>query len=214
MGGGVAARAPVAAPGGSVGVSLISRLCVPVHDQRDQLHASPSPTFPSAAMFSRSLVASLAALVLANAASAQSCARTYTVKAGDICDSISAAQNVSTYQLATVNPDIDTRCDDLTPGEQLCLGYVGSDCTTTHVVTADESCDGLAALYTMNTTVLMDNNPQIDADCANMYTGEVLCVATGALTVPSATAAASSAAASATDTGDDDDGDIPFCDEL
>jgi len=161
-------------------------------------------------MFSRSLVASLAALVLANAVSAQSCARTYTVQAGDICDGISAAQNVSTYQLATVNPGIDARCDDLTPGEQLCLGYVGSDCTTTHVVTAGESCDGLASVYSMNTTVLMDNNPQVDADCANLYTGEVLCVAANGTTVPSASA--SSAAASATETGDD--GDLPYCDEL
>ncbi|KAH9829040.1 uncharacterized protein C8Q71DRAFT_791922 [Rhodofomes roseus] len=167
-------------------------------------------------MFSRPVVLALA-LLAANAVSAQTCARNYTVVAGDICDSISAAQNVSTYQLADVNPGIDPRCDDLTPGETLCLGYVGSDCTTTHVVSADETCEGVAATYSMNTTLLLQGNPQVNADCQNLYTGEVLCVA------PDGTASASSAAASPTasgtgalstgDDGDDDD-DIPFCDEL
>ncbi|KZT64809.1 carbohydrate-binding module family 50 protein, partial [Daedalea quercina L-15889] len=101
------------------------------------------------------------------------CSRNYTVQAGDICDSISAAQNVSTYQLATVNPGIDTHCDNLTPGEQLCLGYVGSDCTDTYVVQANETCDDVASAYSMNSTVLLNNNPNIDADCSNMYIGEV-----------------------------------------
>lgn len=77
------------------------------------------------------------------------------------------------YQLAAVNPGIDARCDNLTPGEVLCLGYVGSDCTTTHVVTADQTCDGVAQTYSMNTTVLYQNNPQLDVDCNNMYIGEV-----------------------------------------
>lgn len=77
------------------------------------------------------------------------------------------------YQLAEVNPGIDTRCDNLEPGEVLCLGYVGSDCTTTYVVVANATCDDVAQTYSMNTTVLYQNNPQLDADCNNMYIGEV-----------------------------------------
>ena len=72
---------------------------------------------------------------------AQACARNYTVQPGDICDKISAAQNVSTYvdhfypfscyffffvnsdllcrfQLASVNNGtIDPACDNLRVGE-------------------------------------------------------------------------------------------------
>ena len=81
--------------------------------------------------------------------------------------------NPHSYQLAAVNPGIDSRCDNLEPGEDLCLGYVGSDCTTTHVVTSGETCDEVAQTYSMNTTVLYQNNPQLDVDCDNMYIGEV-----------------------------------------
>ena len=46
------------------------------------------------------------------------CDRNYTVVAGDFCDGISAKENVSTYQLATVNADkIDVACDNLALGE-------------------------------------------------------------------------------------------------
>ena len=68
---------------------------------------------------------------------AQACARNYTVQPGDVCNKISAAQNVSTYvynlsisylkkkdfvslcryQLATVNKAIDPACDNLRVGE-------------------------------------------------------------------------------------------------
>ncbi|KAF8878010.1 hypothetical protein CPB84DRAFT_1852478 [Gymnopilus junonius] len=47
------------------------------------------------------------------------CSRTYTVQSGDFCDKISASQNVSTYQLATVNSGIiDPLCDNLFVGEE------------------------------------------------------------------------------------------------
>lgn len=42
------------------------------------------------------------------AAAAASCSRSYTIQDGDICDSISAANNASTYQLAALNPPPST----------------------------------------------------------------------------------------------------------
>ncbi|TFK88588.1 carbohydrate-binding module family 50 protein, partial [Polyporus arcularius HHB13444] len=179
--------------------------------------------------------------IFAPAAFAASCTRTYTVKEGDWCDTISAAHNVSTYQLSTVNPGIDAVCHNLNPGSTLCLGTDGEDCTTTHVVTSGESCDGIQSVYGINSTMLFTNNPQLHADCSNLYTGEVLCVANAAHVVaaPSATsvtasvipttaaptkaapttvAAITSSAAPATTSapaGDEsDDEDMPFCDEL
>ncbi|KAI9465650.1 hypothetical protein BJY52DRAFT_1220418 [Lactarius psammicola] len=153
---------------------------------------------------------------------ATSCTRTYTVRDGDICDSISAANNVSTYQLAVVNPEINPGCTDLLPGQNLCLGHSGEDCTTTYVVKANDDCTIVSSAYNINTTVLSHNNPQLNADCSNMYIGEVLCVA-GAVTAPPppegkppATEIPTTATpAKPEHTGHpdhDDDDDLPWCD--
>lgn len=48
--------------------------------------------------------------LLTLAVSAQTCSRQYTVKAGDICDSISAQQNVSTYVFATFSLLLPRSC--------------------------------------------------------------------------------------------------------
>ncbi|EJF66520.1 hypothetical protein BD309DRAFT_757476 [Dichomitus squalens] len=128
-------------------------------------------------MFSRSVVAALVAAPLVATAFAASCTRTYTVKEGDWCDTISAQHNVSTYQLAAVNPDIDDLCNNLAVGQNLCLGTEGEDCKSTHVVEANDSCEGLYGTYGINATVLYHNNPQLDAACDNLYIGEVVCVA-------------------------------------
>ncbi|KAI0724351.1 hypothetical protein C8T65DRAFT_563357 [Cerioporus squamosus] len=172
---------------------------------------------------------------LSTAAFAASCTRTYTVKEGDWCDTISAANNVSTYQLSAVNPGIDAVCHNLEVGSTLCLGTEGEDCNTTHVVAAGEDCDGIQSVYGINSTLLFTNNPQLHADCSNLYSGEVVCVAKSALVAaapdatsviattaaPSTTFAAattSSAAPATTSAADEDDSDdddeIPFCDEL
>jgi len=120
--------------------------------------------------------AALVALPLvAQSALAKDCTRTYTVQAGDICDSISAAHNVSTYQLAVVNPKIDSQCSNLTPGDTLCLGYAGEDCNQTYIVRKDDTCDLISQRTGVNSTLLWANNPQINNECTNIYIGEVLC---------------------------------------
>jgi len=128
-------------------------------------------------MFASVFAALVAIPFVAQSASAVDCTRSYTVKEGDICDGISAANNVSTYQLAVVNPQIDATCNNLQPGQSLCLGWAGQDCTTTYVVKADDTCDLITAALAINTTMLYVNNPQINADCTNIYIGEVLCAA-------------------------------------
>jgi len=133
------------------------------------------------------LVFSLVAVAFSSVfvpALAQSCARTYTVQAGDICDSISATHNTSTYQLAVLNPPINPGCTNLMPGQTLCLGTSGEDCTTTYVVRPNDDCNIVASKNNINTTVLSINNPQLNADCTNMYIGEVLCVAGTPIVTP------------------------------
>ncbi|KAI0049667.1 carbohydrate-binding module family 50 protein [Auriscalpium vulgare] len=110
-------------------------------------------------------------------ASAQdNCARSYTVSSGDTCDAISAAQNVSTFQLATVNKaKIDAACDNLAIGEVLCLGITGQDCSTVHVVVSGDSCGVITDAAGIPLSTLLANNPNINSDCSNIYPGEVLC---------------------------------------
>jgi len=116
--------------------------------------------------------------LVARSAFAATCTRNYTVVAGDICDSISKANNVSTYQLAAVNANtVDALCSNLEIGSTLCLGTEGEDCNQTHVIDSTDTCESIASTYNVNSTILMENNPNIDDTCSNIYEGEVLCVA-------------------------------------
>ena len=46
---------------------------------------------------------------------------------------------VSTFQLALVNEEtIDENCDDLAPGQSVCLGITGEDCTKVYTVLVNE----------------------------------------------------------------------------
>ncbi|EIW69077.1 hypothetical protein TREMEDRAFT_57084 [Tremella mesenterica DSM 1558] len=113
------------------------------------------------------------------------CTRTAVVQAGDTCDSISRQYGVSTFQLALVNEaSIDENCDNLNPGDTVCLGVEGVDCTKVYTVVEDDTCDGLIGTYGMSNDTLYSNNPQIDAPCDNIYVGEVLCVDTNAFSYP------------------------------
>lgn len=125
---------------------------------------------------SRVVVAVFAGLSLSAFVKAD-CARNYTVRLGDTCDKISAAQNVSTYQLAIVNPIINVNCSNLAVGMPLCLGNVGADCTDVHVVGAGDNCFDIDTVAGIDFTTLQANNPQVDDNCDNIYVGEVLCVA-------------------------------------
>lgn len=154
-------------------------------------------------------------------ADANPCVRTYTIQQGDICDSISAAQQVSTYQLAVINAGIiDATCSNLVPGNTICLGYQDQDCTTTYVVKANDTCDQITSAQGTNSTMLWANNPQIDSVCDNIYIGEVLCVAGSVIVPPPPTtpvptnipSTATPAVPSSTTSSSTDD--LPWCDEL
>ncbi|KAF8898062.1 hypothetical protein CPB84DRAFT_1681595, partial [Gymnopilus junonius] len=165
---------------------------------------------------------------------AAGCLRSYTIKEGDYCDSISQAQNVSTYQLAAINQGkINNGCSNLVPGDVLCLAQdPKEDCQTTYVVLPGDTCTDVASKNALNMTILYLNNPQIDEKCSNIYNGEVLCtsktvqvppIPSSGVTLPAPSSAsttlaatqspaAPSASASAVDDGNDEN--LPFCDEL
>ncbi|THU78987.1 hypothetical protein K435DRAFT_966527 [Dendrothele bispora CBS 962.96] len=124
-------------------------------------------------MFAKVAVAALALPLFAQSVLAGPCVRHYTVQEGDICDGISAANQVSTYQLAKINEGyIDSTCSNLQPGATICIGYENEDCSKTYVVKAQDSCGTIADAHAINTTMLYLNNPQIDGECSNIYVGE------------------------------------------
>ncbi|KAF8066583.1 hypothetical protein FPV67DRAFT_1197482 [Lyophyllum atratum] len=133
-------------------------------------------------MFARvyltALVATGAYMAAASPLVARTCSRTYEVVPGDTCDAISFAQNASTYQLLLSNPTVDDACDNLFVGQILCLGAVGRDCTTVRRVEDGDSCAVILEDAAITFDILRANNPNVDAECANIYPGEVLCVAT------------------------------------
>ncbi|KAF9235934.1 hypothetical protein BU15DRAFT_77435 [Melanogaster broomeanus] len=165
-------------------------------------------------MFTKGVASLFAIPFVAQLVFAQSCTRSYTVQAGDICDSISAANQVSTYQLAVVNIDtIDAGCDNLMPGASICLGWQGEDCSTTYVVQLDDTCDGISSMAGVNSTILYMNNPQINEDCTNIYVGEVLCTASSVqVPPPPAGGSVPGSAIPATATPANPDDDLPWCD--
>jgi LysM repeat protein len=125
-------------------------------------------------MFAQVYIVSILA-VFAQSAFAATCSRSYTIAAGDYCDKISQEQNVSTYQLAVINPSkINKGCSNLVPGDSICLGFVGTDCSTTQVVKSGDTCSDIAASNGLNMTILRLNNPQVGDPC-DIYVGEVLC---------------------------------------
>ena len=77
------------------------------------------------------------------------------------------------YQLAVVNPKINAECNNLQIGDTLCLGLSGQDCSSTYVVKPNDTCDLITSSQSVNATMLWANNPQINADCTNIYVGEV-----------------------------------------
>lgn len=101
-------------------------------------------------------------------------------------------------------------------------------------IVADDTCEGIAKAHNVNTTLLHENNPQIDPECSNIYIGEVLCVATKVIVPPPAATDKSfptppnasppvpvktpepTVDTPKPDEGDDDydDEDLPWCDEL
>jgi LysM repeat protein len=197
-------------------------------------HRHPAPSFAFTTLFSQTTsvpmftqvfaaafiaLTSLAQSVLAKTTGA--CDRTYTIQEGDICDSISASHNVSTYQLAAINSGIiDSTCSNLVVGNSICLGYDGEDCSTTYVVAGGDNCDLITSKFGINGTILSLNNPQINKACDNIYVGEVLCTSqtvqvppAPAGPPPAASIPATATAASPTASAHDDE-DLPFCDDL
>ena len=95
------------------------------------------------------------------------------------------------FQLAFVNPTINSGCTNLFAGgvsidgysqnaclltstiKLLCLGRTGQDCTTNHEVGTGEFCAEIASNAGTALSTLLANNANVNSDCSNLRLGEV-----------------------------------------
>ncbi|KAG2014277.1 hypothetical protein CC2G_011110 [Coprinopsis cinerea AmutBmut pab1-1] len=128
-------------------------------------------------MFSSKLVA--LAVVAAGVVNAQlpPCIRTYEVQAGDTCDKIADSQGVSSFQIAAVNPltVINAECSNLWVGQIICLAREGFDCSPVVTVSEGDTCVSIATAAGITYAKVLENNPNVNEFCSNIYPGLVLC---------------------------------------
>jgi LysM repeat protein len=91
------------------------------------------------------------------------------------------------------------------PDQEVCLGEAAFDCTKVYTVVGGDTCEWIQEMYGMTPDALWSNNPQINAECNNIYIGEVLCVDTETMNYPPYNATAYEQVAQTY---------LPFCDEL
>jgi hypothetical protein len=101
--------------------------------------------------------------------------RVYDVLSGDTCIGISAAQNVSTGLLASVNA-LDQNCTRLSADDQLCL----PDVCEIYMVQQNDTCDSVVSSLARKVSVqtLLSWNGNINSQCLNMagLVGTYICV--------------------------------------
>ena len=62
--------------------------------------------------------------------------------------------------------------------QDLCLGLVGQDCSIVATVQSGDSCSSIATAANIDPSVLHANNPNVNANCTNIYPGEVRSIQT------------------------------------
>ena len=111
----------------------------------------------------------------ASSTSTAACSSPYTVQAGDSCDSIASARNVSTYAVLSAG-GFNPACNNLVSESSLCLP---GQCILYRVIETDTCASIVSALGNGITgTNLLAWNPNINPLCGNIYSliGTQICV--------------------------------------
>ena len=57
--------------------------------------------------------------------------------------------------------------------QTLCLGIAREDCQANHVVALGDTCQSIAAGAGTTVDLILENNPNVNEQCSNIYPGEV-----------------------------------------
>ncbi|KAH8761309.1 hypothetical protein BGZ57DRAFT_993033 [Hyaloscypha finlandica] len=97
---------------------------------------------------------------------------TYTVKAGDTCESIAVANSVAQGTLWAIN-NLSPDCSAMTVGQSLCLP---KQCDL-YTLERNDTCWSIASAKGLSFSSILGYNPTISPDCSNLNaTGSVICV--------------------------------------
>ncbi|KIJ44498.1 carbohydrate-binding module family 50 protein, partial [Sphaerobolus stellatus SS14] len=104
------------------------------------------------------------------------CTQTVLVEPGDSCVIIVARFNIPSDAVPLLNPTIS--CSGLFAGESICVASPAVNCSKVDVIQSGDSCFSIATAFKITLTELFSLNPNVDSvSCANIFPGEVLCVA-------------------------------------
>ncbi|KAE8550127.1 hypothetical protein TMatcc_001204 [Talaromyces marneffei ATCC 18224] len=102
----------------------------------------------------------------------------YTIQAGDTCDSIAIAYNVTSASILTNNPMFVNNCSSLIPGNTICMPL---PCTPLYTLQPDDDCMTVEWKNGLRDGTLRQYNPCINYFCDNLQEsteilGSVLCL--------------------------------------
>ncbi|KAI0439546.1 hypothetical protein F4803DRAFT_553997 [Xylaria telfairii] len=124
------------------------------------------------------------------------CTATYTVQSGDSCNAIRDHFG-DTYSLAEFyswNPEVDSLCSNLFPGQVVCIGVGNStgtpppacpvpvktglisNCNACYKVVSGDTCAPIVAKFTISLAEFLAWNPDINSACTNLQVGYNYCV--------------------------------------
>ncbi|KAJ3205507.1 hypothetical protein HK099_000771 [Clydaea vesicula] len=120
------------------------------------------------------MISTTTVLILFLSVSSSLGCRSYTVREGDSCWSISQSNSLSLDQFYSFNNGIN--CNELQIGQRVCLSEEGDagGCSKQHTVVSGDFCWKIAQDNDLSVNDLIEINPGLD--CNNLQIGEVLCV--------------------------------------
>ncbi|KAK0543515.1 hypothetical protein OC846_005779 [Tilletia horrida] len=104
------------------------------------------------------------------------CTKTYQVVSNDNCGAIDQKYNLTLAQLTALNPNVNSGCTNIYPGEVLCVANatVPGHCSQRYTVQSGDLCSTIAPKYNLSVAQLQALNPGMD--CNSLSIGQSLCV--------------------------------------
>ncbi|KAI0861730.1 hypothetical protein F4860DRAFT_474929 [Xylaria cubensis] len=126
---------------------------------------------------------------------ASNCTATYTVQPGDNCNKIrdQFGDIFTLTQFYSWNPEVDSFCSNLFPGEVVCVGVGNptgappacpvpvktgliSNCDSCYKVVDGDSCSGIETSKNITLAEFLAWNPDLNSGCTNLEIGYNYCV--------------------------------------
>ncbi|CAM0141696.1 unnamed protein product [Umbelopsis sp. WA50703] len=100
-----------------------------------------------------------------------SCGQITKVTSDDTCSSIAMANDLSTFALEQLNPQL--MCDELTSGQDICVDPPPTSCNSFYYIQASTNCTAIATGSNITMDQLNFYNPTLN--CSNVNVGQVVC---------------------------------------